>query len=183
MDRSKALEIIGDHLQSNNLIAHSLAVEAVMGALAEHLDQDVALWSLAGLLHDVDYELTADNAERHGLVSMELLADYDLPQELLHAIQSHNDATGVGRESLMDQALYCADPITGLLTACALVKPSKKLADVAPKSVKKKFKDKAFARGANREQIDTCTAIGLERGEFIELALRSMQDIAEDIGL
>jgi putative nucleotidyltransferase with HDIG domain len=183
MQRDKAFEIIKEKLESENLINHSLAVEAVMRGLARKLSADEELWGLAGLLHDVDYEITADEPERHALLAKEMLAEYALPDELIHAIMAHNEENGTELETEFDRALYCADPITGLITACALVKPSKKLEDVAVKSVKKKFKDKAFARGANREQIDTCVNIGLERGEFIEIALTAMQGISGEIGL
>ena len=183
MDRQKAFEIVKNSLENENLINHSLAVEAVMHGLAKRLGADEELWALAGLLHDVDYEATAQEPERHALLAKEMLAQYNLPDELIHAIMAHNEANGTRLETEFDRALYCADPITGLITASALVKPSKLLADVEPKSVKKKFKDKAFARGANREQIDTCINIGIERGEFIEIALNEMKEIADDLGL
>ena len=183
MERKNALALVKTHLKSVNLYYHSLAVEAVMTALAKKLGQDETEWGLAGLLHDVDYEMTADKPEQHGLKSMEILKGKGLSEELLHAIQSHNKMTGVALESMIDKALYASDPITGLLTACALVKPTKKLADVETSSVKKKFKDKAFARGANREQIDSITELGIERADFIALSLESMQGIADQIGL
>lgn len=183
MDREIALKIVKENLKSKNLINHSLAVEAVMIGLAKKFGQDETTWGLAGLLHDVDYEITADEPAKHGLVAEDILKEHNLSDEIIHSIKSHNPQTGVELISLMDKALFCADPITGLLTACALVKPSKKLNDVEVKSVKKKFKDKGFARGANREQIDTCTNLGLERVEFIEIALNSMKEIAENIGL
>ena len=183
MDRQKALEIVKCNLENENLVKHSLAVEAVMRGLAKRLGADEGLWALAGLLHDVDYEKTADRPEQHALLAKDMLDGYNLPDGLIHAIMAHNGQNGTVLETEFDRALYCADPITGLITACALVKPSKKLADVQPKSVKKKFKDKAFARGANREQIDTCVNLGIERAEFIEIALREMKEIAGDIGL
>lgn len=183
MERNRALEIVKTNLKSENLVKHSLAVEAVMRGLAKKLGSDVELWGFAGLLHDVDYEVTANEPNKHGLVSVDILKEHNLPDELLHAIMSHNDENGTKIENEFDKALYCADPITGLITACALVKPSKKLSDVEVKSVKKKFKDKAFARGANRMQIDTCTNLGVERAEFIEIALNEMKKIAQDIGL
>ena len=183
MDRNEALKLVKENLENENLVNHSLAVEAVMSGLAKRLDKDIELWALAGLLHDVDYEKTADKPERHALEARDILDRYGLPEELIHAIMAHNEANGTTLETDFDRALYCADPITGLITACALVKPSKRLEDVAVKSVKKKFKDKAFARGANREQIDTCVNLGIERGEFIEIALGEMKEIAGDIGL
>ena len=183
MDRAEALQLVKGNLKNENLVSHCLAVEAVMRGLAKRLGADVKLWALAGLLHDVDYEITADDPERHALVAKEMLEGYGLPDGLIHAIMAHNEANGTALETEFDRALYCADPITGLITACGLVKPGKRLADVEPKSVKKKFKDKAFARGASREQIDTCVNLGIERGEFIEIALGEMKSIAGDIGL
>ena len=183
MERVKAWELVCEHLKSDHLQKHSLAVEAVMQALAERMGEEKKKWALAGLLHDIDYEQTADDFEKHGLISLEILKPFDLDADILHAISAHNPATGIMRETLMDKALFAADPVTGLLTASALVKPSKKLSDVEVSSVKKKFKDKAFARGANRDQIDTCTDIGLERVDFLALALEAMKPIADDLRL
>ncbi|MEX1308133.1 MAG: HDIG domain-containing metalloprotein [Eubacteriales bacterium] len=183
MEREKAWELVCAHLKSENLRKHSLAVEAVMVSLAKHLGQNKEGWGLAGLLHDIDYEETAEDVERHGLRSTEMLEAYQLAPDILHAIAAHNPATQIKQETLLDKTLYAADPVTGLLTASALVKPSKKLADVEVTSVKKKFKDKAFARGANREQIDTCVNLGLERAEFLALALDAMKPIAKELGL
>ncbi len=183
MERTKAWELVCKHLESDNLRKHSLAVEAVMRALAEKLGEDTKMWGLAGLLHDIDYEMTADDFEKHGRVSLEILKGMDVDEAVLHAISAHNPATGVAKETLLDKALFAADPVTGLLTAAALVKPSKKLADVEIPSVLKKFKDKAFARGANREQIDTCVVLNMERGDFLGLALSAMQPIADELGL
>ncbi len=183
MNRQEALELLNENLKSENLINHSLAVEAVMRGLAKRLEKDIEKWGLAGLLHDIDYELTAENPQRHALAAKDLLKDYDISDDIMHAIMAHNSENGTVLETEFDRALYCADPITGLITACALVKPSRKLEDVQVKSVKKKFKDKAFARGADREQIDSCVNIGIERAEFIEIALIGMKEIALDIGL
>lgn len=183
MEREKAWELVKAHLKSDNLQKHSLAVEAVMRALAERLGEDAEIWGLAGLLHDIDYEETSEDFEKHGLKSLEILAGQDVADNILHAISAHNPATGIPKETLLDKALFAADPVTGLLTASALVKPTKKLADVEVSSVKKKFKDKAFARGANREQIDTCVDLGLERVDFLALALSAMKPIAGVLGL
>ncbi len=183
MERTQAWEMVCAHLKSDNLKKHSLAVEAVMRALAARFGEDIDLWGLAGLLHDIDYEETAEDFEKHGLLSLEILADAGIDGAVLYAISAHNPATGMVLETLLDKALYAADPVTGLMTAAALVKPSKKLADVEVPSVLKKFKDKAFARGANREQIDSCADFGMERADFLALSLAAMQPIAEDLGL
>ncbi len=183
MDRISAGEVLKENLQAENLIHHSLAVEAVMRKLAERLEQDADRWALAGLLHDIDYEQTDQTPERHGMVGADYLVNRDVDEEICHAIQSHNEMTGVPRESLMDKALYCADPVTGLITSAALVKPDKSLASVELKSLKKKFKDKAFARGANREQMRECDQIGLTLDEFLQLSIEAMQGIHEELGL
>lgn len=183
MTRSAAMEILKEHLHAENLIHHSLAVEAVMRALAARLGENIEEWGLAGLLHDIDYEQTAQTPERHGMTGADYLSNMEISEEILHAIMAHNDMTGVPRESLLDHALYCADPVTGLITSAALVKPGKSLAEVELKSLKKKFKDKAFARGASREQIKTCENLGLTLDEFLELSIQAMQGIADELGL
>lgn len=183
MNREQALALLRKRIDNPALIAHSLAVEAVMRALATRFGEDAMRWALAGLLHDIDYEQTAQDPARHGLVAGEMLREAGLDEEIVHAVRAHNPANGAQGDKLIDHALYCADPVTGLITACALVRPSKQIADVAVSSVRKKFKDPSFARGASREQIDACARLPLERTEFIELALRAMKDIAGELGL
>ncbi len=180
--RILAEELVGQHIASTTLLSHSRAVEAVMRALAERLGQDSLRWGLAGLLHDIDYETTAQTPERHGAAGADMLSMLGFDEEITHAVLSHAQ-TGEPRTSQMDKALYAADPVTGLLTACAYVQPSKKLADVALPSVLKKFKTKAFAAGANRDQIDTCVELGFTREDFLELALQAMQGCADTLGL
>lgn len=183
MDREQAYKLVKERIANPALLSHSLAVASVMGALARHLNEDEQRWELAGLLHDIDYEQTGEDPARHGLVAGEMLLELGLDAESVHAVMAHNEANGTVRETVMDRALYAADPITGLITACALVRPSKKLDEVKDSSVKKKFKDKAFARGANRQQIDTCTELGLDRSEFIALSLDAMKQIASELEL
>ncbi len=183
MDREHALDIVKENIKADNLISHSLAAEAVMEALAKRLGEDDKKWALCGLLHDIDYEQTADCPHLHGLESAKVLRAEGIEEDVLHAIAAHNQETGTPIESMMDKAIYCADPVTGFITACALVRPDKKLESVAVKSLKKKFKDKAFARGADRNQMDACSELGLERAEFLEIALTAMQKIAKDLKL
>jgi len=183
MDRDAALALTRERIPNANLVNHCVATEIIMGALATHFDLpelDVKRWALAGLLHDLDYAETAEDFERHGLVTAELLAD-ELDAEQLHAILAHADKAP--RESLMDRALYAADPTTGFIVAAALVRPDKALANVEVRSLLKRWKEKAFARGANRDQMDACEDLGLTREEFLALALRAMQDRASEIGL
>ncbi len=180
INREEALNLLREHIDKENLIYHSLSLEAVMRALAKKFGEDEELWGLTGLLHDIDLGETADDLEKHGLRGAEIL-DGKLPPVALQAVKVHPGK--LPRETLLDKALYCADPITGLIYAGALMRPSKSLADMTLKSLKKKYKDKRFAAGADRSQIDACSEIGLELGEFMEISLEAMRDIREDIGL
>jgi hypothetical protein len=183
MDRTAALQLVRERIPSANLVNHCVATEIIMEALARRLglsDEDVERWALAGLLHDLDYAETAEDFERHGVVTAELLAD-ELDEEQIHAILAH--AGKVERETVMDAALYAADPTTGFIVAAALVRPDKALANVELKSLRKRWKEKAFARGASREQMAACEEIGLERDEFLALALDAMKARSGEIGL
>lgn len=183
MKRETALQLLKEHLKSENLIYHSLAVEAIMRGLAERLGEDVERFGLAGLLHDIDYDNTCETPEKHALLGAEILLENGLDEEIVHAVKAHNEVHGLERLSIMDKALYAGDPVSGFITAAALVRPDKKIAEVKIKSLKKRFKEKAFARGASREQMQTCSELGLELEEFLQIALESMQKIAYDIGL
>jgi len=175
LTREQALEIVRQHIKEENLIRHVLATEAVMRALASRLGQDEEQWGLSGLLHDIDYEEVEQDPAKHGLVGAQLLENMGVDSDIVHAVKAHNEYHGVERVTLMDKALYAADPITGFITAVSLVLPSKDVADVTVKQVKKKLKDKAFARGANREQINSCEQLGLSLDEFIEISLEAMK--------
>ncbi len=183
MDRKEALQKIHEHVSKESLIDHMIATEAIMRGLAKKLGQDEEKWALTGLLHDIDYEQTADDPASHSLVGAEMLEKMGLDEEVTHAVKVHNEMHGIPRESLLDKALYAADPLSGLITAVAMVMPSKKLEDVKVSSIKKKFKDKAFARGASREQIKSCEELGLTLDEFFEIALEEMKKSAGDLGL
>lgn len=183
MDRDAALDLLKQNLHNENLINHSLAVEAIMRGLAEHLGQDVEKFGLAGLLHDIDYDQTGDDFHRHSLVAAEMLEKEGLAEDIVYAVKVHNEIHGLERKSLLDKTLYAADPVSGFITAAALVRPDKKLAEVQMKSLRKRFKETAFARGASREQMDTCVELGLEREEFLNIALESMKKISAQIGL
>ena len=181
--RDDALALVGERIPNRNLVNHCLAVGYITEALARHFelsDDDVARWELAGLLHDLDYAETAEDFPRHGIVTAELL-EGQIDDEMLHAILAH--AEKAPRESVMDTALYAADPTTGFIVAAALVRPDKSLANVEVKSLKKRWKEGAFARGASREQMATCEEIGIPRDEFLTLSLAAMQAHAEELGL
>ena len=184
MDRQQALDLLHDNLKSENLRKHCLATEVIMRALAERLDEPADLWGATGLLHDLDYEQTADQPSEHGLRTADILAATDLPPEAITAIKAHNaEALGVERKSTLDFALTCAESITGLVIATALVYPDKRLASVKSKSILKRMKKKDFARRVNRDQIRLCEKIGVPLADFAELSLQAMQGISEELGL
>lgn len=182
ISRDEAYTLVTERIPQPNLVSHCVAAEIIMEALAKHLelsDADVERWALTGLLHDLDYAETAEDPERHGRVSAEELAG-ELDAEMVHAILAH--AGHAELETTLDHALWCADPTTGFIVAAALVRPEKDLAGVSLKSLKKRWKEKAFARGANREQMAGHEALGLDRDEFLTISLLAMQRRAAEIG-
>jgi len=183
MNRDEALKAIHGRVQNQNLIKHMLATEAIMRALARRFGEDEEVWGLAGLVHDIDVELCGGDMSLHSRSGAELLQQMDVEAEVVQAVLVHNEAHGIPCRSLLDKALFCADPLTGLITAGALVRPDKKLGGVETKSIRKRFKEKSFAAGANREQIASCSQIGLELDEFISIGLEAMQSVSEDLGL
>jgi putative nucleotidyltransferase with HDIG domain len=183
MQRKDALQAIHKNVKNQNLVKHMLAVEAVMRALAERFGENTEKWGLTGLLHDIDVEICSGDMSQHSRVGADMVLVMGGSVDMVHAILAHNEAHGIPCESLMDKALYCADPLTGLITAAALVRPDKKLSGLEPASVCRRFKEKSFAAGASREQIAYCSQIGLTLEEFIALGLRAMQGISDDLGL
>ncbi|MFZ5767532.1 MAG: HDIG domain-containing metalloprotein [Bacillota bacterium] len=171
------------HLTNKNMRKHSLAVEAVMRALARRLGQDEEKWGLAGILHDIDYEQTRDDPQRHSMLGADMLAEMGVDADVVEAVRTHNEAHGLPRDGLMSKALYACDPLTGLIVAAALIHPEKKLAVIDTPFVLHRFGEKAFARGASREQIRTCSELGLDLEEFVSIGLQAMQAIAPDLGL
>ncbi len=183
MTREEALESIKANVETENLIRHMLATEAIMRTLARRLGEDEEEWGLTGLLHDIDVELTEGDMKTHSKLGADLARELGASEAMVHAILCHNETHGVPPETNLDKALFCVDPLTGLITAAALVRPDKKLAGLEAKSVKKRFKEKGFAAGANRQHIAKCSEIGIELDEFIELGVAAMQGIAADLGL
>lgn len=183
MDRKDAWTLVKEQVSNRNLRKHMLAVEAVMRALARHLGEDEDLWGLTGLLHDVDYDHTKDDPQRHSLLGAEMLAERDVDPRIVQAVRAHNEAHGLPRETQLDRALYAVDPLTGLIIAAALIRKPSKLARVDPDFVLNRYKEKGFARGANREQIASCEELGLTLDEFVSIGLEAMQGIANDLGL
>jgi hypothetical protein len=181
MTRDQALELLQQHLKNRNLVKHCLAVEACMGEFAVHFGQDPSRWQLAGLLHDLDYEYTAQAPETHGERTAEILAGSGLADGILHAIRAHNRR--VEPAAPMDLALLAVDPTSGFIIACALMHPQRKLAGVDLDFMKKRFREKSFAKGASREQMEGGARLGLSLDEFLALCLDSMQGIAPALGL
>jgi len=181
MERQEALNLVNQYIKTRNLVKHSLAVEAAMRALAKCFGEDEELWGITGLLHDLDYEETKNDFERHALVTAELLADKGLPEEVIYCIKAHPGHFPT--RSRFDKALYAVDPLTGLIVAAALMHPTKKLRNVDTTFVMNRFKEKRFAAGASREDIKTCQEIDLELEKFVEIVLGAMQGIAGELGL
>jgi putative nucleotidyltransferase with HDIG domain len=181
--RDEAFAIVQEHVQNISLIRHMLAVEAAMRFYAEKYGEDQEAWGIAGLLHDFDWEIHP-TLEEHPQAGIPILRARGVPEEILHAILSHAQHTGVPRETLMERALFACDEITGLITAVALVRPSHSLSDLEVKSVKKKWKDRAFAAGANREEIaQAAEDFGIELWEHTGNVITAMRRIAPELGL
>lgn len=183
MNRSEAIQFVHQYIQNENLVRHMLAVEAAMRFYAEKYDQDVELWGLTGLLHDFDWEIHP-TLDQHPQDGAPILRSNGVPEVIIRAILSHADHTGIPRESPMEKALYACDEITGLIVAVALVRPSRSLHDLKAKSVKKKWKDRSFAAGANREEIAQATEdFGLPLWEHVDNVIQAMRRIAPQLGL
>jgi len=184
LTREEALNLVKKNVTKRNFVYHMLAVEAIMKSVARHFGEDEYLWGLTGLLHDIDYGKTEGTPEKHALLAEEILKEYVLPDELVRAIKAHNyQYTGIKPETRMEKALIASDAVSGLLVACALVMPSKKLEDVNVETVIKKFKAKDFARGVDRERILVCEQIGVPKEKFFEITLNGLKTVSSEIGL
>ena len=181
MTRNEALELVKQHVKNKNLQKHMIATEACMRGLAGRLAENQDEWALAGLLHDLDYDQTVNDFPRHGFVTKEILQAHGLPPQILSAIMAHTGHTPI--ESKMDLALYAVDPLTGLIVAAALMHPTKKIVNVDVQFVMKRFKEKRFAAGADRDQIRKCEELGLPLEEFVGICLVAMQGVAGELGL
>lgn len=184
MNREEAFSLLTNYLKNKNLIKHSLSVEAGMRKLADYFDEDPDTWGLAGLLHDIDYEMTKESPEKHSLVGAEILSKEGLASEVIEAVKTHNGIHGVPPVGRMAQSLFCLDPLTGLIVASALVLPSHSLKDLSIDSLLKRFHEKSFARGAHREIIEKCEEyLELDLRSFCSLGLMAMQDISKSLDL
>jgi len=183
MTRDEALAFIKDEVPKDNLIKHMIATEAVMGGLAERLGEDRDTWSLAGLVHDCDLGRTEGDSSQHGVVGAQMLAERGLDEALCRAVEAHASHAACEPETPLERALVAADQLTGLITAAALIHPTKSVAALKVKSLKKRMKEKRFAAGVNRDAIRSCEALGLELPEFLELGQKAMAAVAEELGL
>jgi len=183
MERIEALKIVHDYVKNENLIRHMLAVEAAMRFYAGKYGEDQDIWGITGTLHDFDWEIHP-TLEQHPLSGAPILRERGVPEEIIRAILSHADHTGIPRQTRMEKALYACDEITGLITAVALVRPSRSLADLEASSVKKKWKDRAFAAGANRDEIaKAAQEFDIELWEHVSNVILAMRTIAVKLGL
>lgn len=183
MDRTQALGIVKEYIKNENLVRHMLAVEAVMRFYAEKFGEDAEIWGIVGLLHDFDWEIHP-TLEEHPMAGAPILRQQGTPEEIIQAILSHADRTGVPRTTILQKALYACDEVTGLITAVALVRPSRSLMDLEVSSVKKKWKDKTFAAGANRTEIEKAAQeFGIDLWEHVGNVILAMRRIAPELDL
>ncbi len=183
MNREDAFSIVQKYIKNSNLINHMLAVEAALRFYAHRLDQDVEIWGMTGLLHDFDWEMYP-TLEQHAIAGAPILRENGVPEEIIQAILGHADNSGVPRDTPLAKGLFACDEITGLITAVALVRPSRSLYDLTSSSVKKKWKDRAFAAGANREEIAAAAAdFGVDLWQHTDNVIMAMRSIAPQLGL
>ncbi len=183
MNRDSAFIIVAEYVKNDNLVKHMLSVEAAMRLYAVRYGEDPDYWALAGLLHDFDWEIHP-TLDEHPQAGVPILRQHGVPDDIIRCIQSHAPHTGVPRETAMDYALFAVDELTGLITACALVRPSKSLHDLTAKSVKGKWKDRAFAAGVNRDEIEQgARELGVDLTDHITSVIEAMRTIAPRLGL
>ena len=181
MTREEAMELVKSKVKNRNLVKHMIATESCMRALAWQFGEDADLWGLAGLLHDLDYDQTANDSSKHGLLGAQMLEERGVDDQIVHAVKAH--AGHVETESRMDKALFAVDPLTGLIVAAALMHPTKKISNVDARFVLNRFEEKRFAAGVNRDAIKGCENLGLSLEEFIAISLRAMENVADELGL
>jgi len=183
INREEAFALLQKYLKDDKLTKHSLAVEAILTEMAKKLDMDKELWGLTGLLHDLDYEYTQKEPEKHANVSAQILEGL-LPRDAVNAIKAHNYMhTDYIPTTTLDKALIAADAVSGLIIATVLVMPSKKLSEVELKTLMNKFKDNSFAKGCSRNRIELCIDTGINREMFLELSLNALKGISNELNL
>ncbi len=180
MNKNEAISLLKKHLNAEHLLTHSLAVGAIMKETAEYLKEDPEKWEITGILHDLDYEYTSDNPEEHALKTVEIL-EKNIDESMKKAILAHNEKKNL--ETPFEIALYAADALSGLITAAILVRPDKDVSNLTSKSLKKKFKDKAFARGAKRENIQKIEMLNITLEQFFEIGIKGLEKIKSELTL
>jgi putative nucleotidyltransferase with HDIG domain len=184
MTRGEAIELLNQYIKNEKMLNHCYSSEAVMKALARRLGKDEEVWGIAGLLHDLDLEITNADLSIHTHETEKILKAHGVDPEIIDAIKMHNEeAWGTKRNTVFDHALAAGETITGMIVAAALVYPDKKLASVKTKSVTKRMKEKAFAASVNRDTIMECEKIGLSLDAFAEICLQAMKEISSELGL
>lgn len=183
--RSQAFDILQQHIHDRFLINHHLSSETVMRAFAQHFGEDRELWGICGLLHDLDWEYTKETPDEHTKKAAEILRAAGVEEAIIHAVQAHHPtASGVWPSNLMEECLYTTEELTGLIIACALVQPGKKLASVNESSVLKKLKNLNFAKGVNREIVGRAPEVlNMTMEQIVTVSLKAMQGISDELGL
>ena len=183
MDRDTAFQVVEDHVRSESLKRHLLAVETCMRAFARKAGEDEEKWGIAGLVHDFDWEV-CPTPESHPTYGAEILRSRGFPEEIVRAVLTHGNHTGMQRETLMEKALFASDELSGFVTAVALVRPTKSLAETSIRSVKRKMKDKGFARSVNRDDIvQGAVELGVDLEENISFVIEALKPVASQLGL
>ena len=182
MDRNDALELLKKYVKQENLIKHCIATAAVMKEIARHLGEDEDKWEIIGILHDIDYELVGEDMSQHGLKGAEILSKEGVDEEIVEVVKRHNHTIFGHYNKPVEIALQAADSVSGLIIAAALVKKGR-LSDVTPKTIKKKFKDKSFAAGCDRNRIREIEKLNIELPKLYELGIRGLLDVKEELGL
>lgn len=183
ISRDESIKLLNEYVKNDRMIAHSLASEAVMKAIALHLGEDPDKWGTAGLLHDIDVEITAGDMKLHGNKAVEILGNKGIAPDIIDAIMMHNEeASGKERSEKFQHALAAGETITGLIFATAMVYPDRKLSSVKAKSITKRMKEKAFAASVKRENILECEKIGIPLNDFAEISLKALQEISDELG-
>ncbi|AGK61260.1 putative domain HDIG [Archaeoglobus sulfaticallidus PM70-1] len=182
MNREKALNLLKKHVKSENLIKHCIATSAIMKELAKELGEDEEKWEIIGILHDIDYEMVGEDMTQHGLKGAEILKSEGVDDEIVEVVRTHNHTLFGNYSKPVEIALQSADSVSGLIVACALVKKGK-LSEVTPKTVKKKFKEKSFAAGCDRNRIREVEKLGIELPKLYEIGIRGLMNVREELGL
>jgi putative nucleotidyltransferase with HDIG domain len=183
MDREQAWDLLQEHAKGDTLLKHALAVEASMRAYAHKFSEDEEKWGIVGMLHDFDWDV-CPTPEQHPQFGADILRERGYPEEIVRAVLSHGNHTGIPRESLMEKTLFAVDELSGFVTAVALVRPTKSLSDTNPRSVRKKMKDKAFARSVSREDLTNgAEELGVDLDEHIVFVTQALKAIAKSLGL